>query len=255
MIKFFRNIRKNLLAQGKTTKYFKYAIGEIILVVIGILIALQINNWNEMRKSRVKEIEILKDFQKGLYFDIVQIDSTISQYDRAKKAIIKVLKHLEEDLPYSDSLDYYFFETSLVFDVGGLTDGPYETLKSGGFDLVTNKEIRDLIIAVYGKGNSWMFSWEQRYIDNIFDAKKNVYNSRFMDSWKGDYKAKDLNEIGTMIPLDYQLLKKDDEFKYFLRTQVNDIGWLIFKPAERTQNQCKKLYKLIERELNQIDQK
>jgi hypothetical protein len=58
-----------------------------------------------------------------------------------------------------------------------------------------------------------------------------------------------------MIPLDYQLLKKDNEFKYFLRTQVNDIGWLIFKPAERTQYQCKKLSKLIERELNQIDQK
>ncbi len=47
MIKFFRNIRKTLLTEGKTSKYFKYAIGEIVLVVIGILIALQINNWNE----------------------------------------------------------------------------------------------------------------------------------------------------------------------------------------------------------------
>lgn len=51
MIKLFRNIRQNLLNEGKTTKYFKYAIGEIILVVIGILIALQINNWNEVRKQ------------------------------------------------------------------------------------------------------------------------------------------------------------------------------------------------------------
>jgi hypothetical protein len=51
MIKLFRNIRQNLLAEGKTTKYFKYAIGEIVLVVIGILIALSINNWNESRKS------------------------------------------------------------------------------------------------------------------------------------------------------------------------------------------------------------
>lgn len=47
MIKFFRNIRQNLLAEGKIGKYLKYASGEIILVVIGILIALQINNWNE----------------------------------------------------------------------------------------------------------------------------------------------------------------------------------------------------------------
>ena len=49
MIKFFRQIRQNLLLEGKTGKYLKYAIGEIVLVVIGILIALQINNWNENR--------------------------------------------------------------------------------------------------------------------------------------------------------------------------------------------------------------
>ena len=59
MIKFFRKIRQNLLMENKTGKYFKYAIGEIILVVIGILIALQINNWNENRKK-----EALKDEYK-----------------------------------------------------------------------------------------------------------------------------------------------------------------------------------------------
>src|SRR5210317_1943342 len=51
MIKFFRKIRQDLLSEGKTGKYFKYAIGETVLVVIGILIALQINNWNEQRKA------------------------------------------------------------------------------------------------------------------------------------------------------------------------------------------------------------
>jgi len=56
MIKFFRHIRKSLLSEGKTGKYLKYAIGEIVLVVIGILIALQINNWNEKRKIN-NEIE------------------------------------------------------------------------------------------------------------------------------------------------------------------------------------------------------
>ncbi len=52
MIKFFRKFRQNLLSEGKTGKYLKYAIGEIILIVIGILIALQINNWNEARKLK-----------------------------------------------------------------------------------------------------------------------------------------------------------------------------------------------------------
>ena len=64
MIKFFRKIRQILLSEGKTGKYFKYAIGEIILVVIGILIALQINNWNEQRKENIKEQALLKRLEK-----------------------------------------------------------------------------------------------------------------------------------------------------------------------------------------------
>jgi len=66
MIKFFKNIRKNLLAEGKTSKYLKYAIGEIILVVIGILIALQINNWNENRKANIEEQRILETLYENL---------------------------------------------------------------------------------------------------------------------------------------------------------------------------------------------
>ena len=69
MIKFFRKIRQNLLSEGKTGKYLKYAIGEIVLVVIGILIALQINNWNENRKNRIAEAayycRILDDFERN----------------------------------------------------------------------------------------------------------------------------------------------------------------------------------------------
>ena len=54
MIKFFRHIRKSMLMENKTGKYFKYAIGEIVLVVIGILIALQINNWNQQKNNQQK---------------------------------------------------------------------------------------------------------------------------------------------------------------------------------------------------------
>ena len=71
MIKFFRNIRQKLLAEGKTTNYLKYAIGEIVLVVIGILIALQINNWNEERKAKLSENATLKNFVQDLKSDSV----------------------------------------------------------------------------------------------------------------------------------------------------------------------------------------
>ena len=72
MIKFFRQIRFKLMETGKTTRYFKYAIGEIILVVIGILIALQINNWNQNRVNSNKEKLLLSELNKefkGLAYD------------------------------------------------------------------------------------------------------------------------------------------------------------------------------------------
>ena len=66
MIKFFRKIRYDLMEKNKTGKYFKYAIGEIVLVVIGILIALQINNFNEQRKDSEKEQVVFKTTKRGL---------------------------------------------------------------------------------------------------------------------------------------------------------------------------------------------
>ena len=57
MLKLFRRIRYNLLEQNKTGKYFKYAIGEILLVMVGILLALQVNNWNEVRKLKIEDLK------------------------------------------------------------------------------------------------------------------------------------------------------------------------------------------------------
>ncbi|HEY5688410.1 MAG TPA: DUF6090 family protein [Yeosuana sp.] len=89
MIKFFRKIRQNLLSEGKTSKYFKYAIGEIILVVIGILIALQINNWNQVRKE-YKETNILLN----------NLKLNVEEY-------IKNLKELQESIEIrKDYADY-----------------------------------------------------------------------------------------------------------------------------------------------------
>ncbi len=73
MIKFFRKIRQNLLSEGKTGKYFKYAIGEIILVVIGILIAVSINNWNEARKDKITEQKVLKTLKSDFKSNLTQL--------------------------------------------------------------------------------------------------------------------------------------------------------------------------------------
>ena len=78
MIKFFRRIRQNLLARGKTATYFKYAIGEIVLVVIGILIAVQINSWNtSYQKEKLKTT-----YTQNLISDLVK--DTLQLNDRVK---------------------------------------------------------------------------------------------------------------------------------------------------------------------------
>ena len=77
MIKFFRKIRQKLITENKTGKYFKYAIGEIVLVVIGILIALQINTWNENSKKSEIERAYLLGIQNNLDQDIYELNKLI----------------------------------------------------------------------------------------------------------------------------------------------------------------------------------
>ncbi|MCH3885339.1 DUF6090 family protein [Tenacibaculum aquimarinum] len=99
MIKFFRKIRKNLLSENKFSKYLLYAIGEIVLVIIGILIALQINNKNEQRKSENKVVSILKEVQNDLGLDIQKSDELIAYY-KTKDSIISLIK--ADKLTYDD---------------------------------------------------------------------------------------------------------------------------------------------------------
>ena len=95
MIKFFRKIRYDLMEKNKTGKYLKYAIGEIILVVIGILIALQINNWNENEKLETKTQDYYVQLLDDLSNDIVSAENTIKEFSN----------HQKEYNKYTDSYD------------------------------------------------------------------------------------------------------------------------------------------------------
>ena len=92
MIKFFRQIRLDLMEKNKTGKYFKYAVGEIVLVVIGILIALGINNWNEHRKSKQAEKIVLNNIYKNLAIDSIQFDYYNIQFEQIDKLHLELYK-------------------------------------------------------------------------------------------------------------------------------------------------------------------
>jgi hypothetical protein len=116
MIKFFRKIRQNLLFEGSTGspawpagRYFKYALGEIVLVVLGILIALQINNWNENRKDIKKSKAILGEFKKDLASDTTGINRVVKLLERQTSYESWALNKVVYDIDQIDSLKKAFF--------------------------------------------------------------------------------------------------------------------------------------------------
>ena len=156
MIKFFRKIRQNLLVENKNAKYFKYAIGEIILVVIGILIALQINNWNENRVNQKKiknyVVNLIQDLKndtvqthrriRGIKHQINYIDST-ANYFRKKK--IRAITNIDA-----------IYELNFNYGYKPLTwfDATIEEIKnSGSLNLIKNDSLREKIISYYSFTN------------------------------------------------------------------------------------------------------
>ena len=107
MIKLFRHIRQNLIMENKTSKYFKYAIGEIILVVIGIIIALQINNWNESRKQKAQIETNILSILKDISSDTLIQNRTVKSLAREKEAGKQIIPIMESETHFvSDSLAF-----------------------------------------------------------------------------------------------------------------------------------------------------
>ena len=153
MIKLFRKVRQNLLMENKTSKYFKYAIGEIILVVIGILFALQINTWNESRKAQNEEIKILMALLSDFETSKTRIKKTMSMQQKAlnhgatlinihERHDIKEIKYFDTHL---DSLDKLVVYGKSWYRAEPVT-GAYNALISAGkIDLIKNETLRHLL--------------------------------------------------------------------------------------------------------------
>lgn len=141
MIKFFRSIRQNLLNEGKTAKYFKYAIGEIVLVVIGILIALSINNWNQDRQLKQKEKQILIELKRDLVSNDSILQHQIEWQQTITDEITSLIDHLKEKKPFNDTISMYLFHGYYVERIQ-FTSSAYESLKSVGIDIISSDQLR-----------------------------------------------------------------------------------------------------------------
>lgn len=166
MIKFFRHIRQRLIKENRFSKYLLYAVGEIVLVVIGILIALQINTWNNERIENEAERKVLIELRKGIVYDANVMQQSLSQIlfqiDKMKY-LKRLLKN--KDQMYNKGLDTLF---GAVYGVRTIRVNKafYEDLKASGLKLIKDDEIRLDIVNLF----------EDNYVllDKIFDMELHI---------------------------------------------------------------------------------
>jgi hypothetical protein len=144
MFRFFRKIRQQLLNENKTVRYLKYAVGEVLLIMVGILLALQLSDWNQTRNDRVEEQQILKGLKTEFERQLEGLKRQLSSTEQKVSGIVLFMSYLsEQDKEYSnEELD------SALRSVlsGGTWDPSFSQLdtliSSGRLDLIANHELR-----------------------------------------------------------------------------------------------------------------
>lgn len=207
MITFFRKARKKLLTENKYSKYLIYAIGEIALVVIGILIALQINNNNDLRKERIKELHYLQNIKSDLIINIDEMKDYIETRNDLISAAQRILEYFEGkplvDLETfnADGIGIYnwqkFYQYNNTFQ---------ELVNSGNLAMITNKLIKNRLMGIellYKKmkyeEDHFRFDTENNLYKPIYanlDLNPMIKNAEF-------YLSKGKSGTETIIPNDY----------------------------------------------------
>lgn len=177
MFKFFRRVRQALLSESKFSKYLLYALGEILLVVIGILIALQINNWNEEHKERKVEQSYIKLLTRDLIADSVSLNELILFSDNSVKSKEVILAYLDKEISKPDSLDTHFLRAafegvqSFVPNIGAFD----ELQSAGGLSLINNELVRNQILTLYNDYDQVNQNTAQYYLKNRWETRDLIY--------------------------------------------------------------------------------
>jgi len=241
MIKYFRKIRQDLLSEGKTGKYLKYAIGEILLVVIGILIALQLNNWNENRKEQnqlqIYYKQIISDLDEQKIYSnatIIQLDSSIASYDKYKNLF--ETKNLTTDDVIDALNEVQFISPYLFFRFNTM-----ETLQSTGDIKIIPENIRNKLITHKSKLDEWTI---------INNGNLNIYLNGLLK-----YSEKGIGSFSSR-------LREQPDLKKAIRNEIKPIEGILaaesafgvkFFTELRTRNKLKEVIKEIETLVNLIN--
>ena len=251
MIKFFRHIRKSLLEKNKMGKYFKYAFGEIILVVIGILIALQINNWNENRKSRVQEQKyyclllenINQDKDQILQLKALNEERRIGSYD----AILEIQKEKPKAKVFGKGWINALQRVTTTFRPNNAT---YSDIKSSGnLSIIQDKAITEALNTYYTNVAGYAETI-------IINSDLTVDRIKSLDSWleAGVHQVNIFSRYNNEIFTEAIREKIKEDLPEYISEDYKPILYDAILIAGTDTGRRQQLLELIENEVDQIQQ-
>jgi len=253
MIKFFRKIRQNLLMENKTGKYFKYAIGEIILVVFGILIALQINNWNERRKiqsNQEKYFTLLKTEAENNLKEIRKTKNAVSEMKMKQIVLYKLMNGKRDTVTENYLAESLFDIIANVHRIKYENSALSDLKNSGNLKNVLNDSLRKYLIALEP-----LVIQVQGQEEAVIDLRNQALN--FMKE-KGSLRVIiDQNEVEERLGLPKLSKSKSSnihllgevEFENILINYIGVTNNSISVQYPKMENHIKKVIDIIEREL------
>lgn len=211
MIKFFRHIRQAMIKENRVSKYMFYALGEIVLVVIGILIALQINNWNEQRKVEREVVKVLSEVRSNLISDSLKIRETLDMKVEDLEIQARVIQALETgNIPY-DSVQVDLGRVMIARRIV-LVDNGYQLLKKFGLERIEDVNLRNELV------NYYTVSLNRIYEDTTDDNDEFI--TIFLPYVRNNFLDWDYSALG--VPADYEQLKSDQYFLTCLTVNIKN---------------------------------
>jgi hypothetical protein len=227
-------------------KYTLYAIGEISLVVIGILIALQINNWNEERKESLLETKLLFELREGLLNDLVDVNLNIDVQTNALKSQNIIIDWLDSGQPMLDSLEHHFAGVNMVTHFAP-SDGPYHSLQQTGMRTIRNDTLRNLILDVYD------FLYEGYSKNNNFYIEMLYHTYHFVNpTYFDNVQIFDLNHpdyYGKMKPKSEAVIRSEGTYRYHIDLNRHFNDFILNNNMVLVRNKIEELIQMIENEL------
>ena len=206
MLTFLRRIRNSLLGSGQAQKYLLYAIGDVLLVMVGILLALQVNNWNERKKARELEYITLTELKKNIEANVAEINKQFENVDTRNQSIKAILHAFSQQSSFNDSLIQHF-GWAMVYDRLNLHVGAYESFISSGSQVIEDEVLRFEISTYFDATLGDLEGYMTEIRDDFYSYMLGYLRNEFKVYSTSDH-------IG--IPKDYERLRQNETFKLSL---------------------------------------